>query len=160
MENIMENNIPAAVKLVIREFEREKEEARKKKIYHNTYILMKKYNTLKEHIENMKDDIELEIELNDLEAGDVWVLSIAKSKIKSMKMIGYIDTALEIVEKRFKEKCLHHEFLAFKKFFLDQKTNEEIMKELGCGKNSPKKWSDNVLNEISVLLWGYEALGI
>ena len=161
MENsFKDSNIPAAVKMVIREYEKEKEEARKKKIYHNTYLLMKKYNVLKSHIEDMKEDIDIELEMHDLEAGDVWILSVAKSKVKSIKMIGYVDSALEIVENSFKQKCLHHEFLAFKKFFLEEKNNEQIMKELNCGKNSPKKWSDNVLNELSVLLWGYEALGI
>jgi len=156
----METNIPAAVKMVIREYEKEKEEARKKKIYHNTYLLMKKYNILKSHIEDMKEDIDIELEMHDLEAGDVWILSVAKSKVKSIKMVGYIDNALEIVENNFKQKGLYREFLAFKKFFLQEKSNEQIMEELNCGKNSPKKWSDNVLNELSVLLWGYEALGI
>lgn len=160
MEKIMETNIPAAVKMVIREYEKEKEEARKKKIYHNTYLLMKKYNILKSHIEDMKEDIDIELEMHDLEAGDVWILSVAKSKVKSIKMVGYIDNALEIVENNFKQKGLYREFLAFKKFFLQEKSNEQIMEELNCGKNSPKKWSDNVLNELSVLLWGYEALGI
>lgn len=160
MEKIMETNIPAAVKMVIREYEKEKEEARKNKIYHNTYLLMKKYNILKSHIEDMKEDIDIELEMHDLEAGDVWILSVAKSKVKSIKMVGYIDNALEIVENNFKQKGLYREFLAFKKFFLQEKSNEQIMEELNCGKNSPKKWSDNVLNELSVLLWGYEALGI
>lgn len=158
-ENILDTDISTAVKMVIREYEKEKEEARKKKIYHNTYILMKKYNILKSHIEDMKEDVEIQLAM-DLEEKDVWILSIAKSKVKSMKMISYIDAALEIVENKYREECLYHEFLAFKKYFLEEKTNEQIMKELNCGKNSPKKWSDNILNELSILLWGYEALGI
>lgn len=157
---MLEENIPAAVKMVIREYEKEKEEARRKKIYHNTYILMKKYNVLKSHIEDMKEDIDIELEMHDLEVGDVWILSVAKSKVKSIKMIGYIDNALNIVENNFKQKGAIKEFIAFKMFFLEEKTNEDIMEKLGCGKNSPKKWSDNVLHELSILLWGYEALGI
>ena len=165
MTNVKENeilnsNIPAAVKLVIREYEKEKEEARKKRIYHNTYMLMKKYNVLKSHIEDMKEDIDIELEMHDLEAGDVWILSVAKSKVKSIKMIGYIDNALEIVAEKFRKKGAINEFVAFKMFFIEEKTNEEIMKKLSCGKNSPKKWSDNLVNELSILLWGYEALGI
>ena len=101
MENFKDSNIPAAVKMVIREYEKEKEEARKKKIYHNTYLLMKKYNVLKSHIEDMKEDIDIELEMHDLEVGDVWILSVAKSKVKSIKMIGYIDTVFYLILESF-----------------------------------------------------------
>lgn len=159
-DNLYDVNIPAAVRLVIKEYEKEKKEAAKKKIYHNTFLLMKKYNVLKEHINDMKGDIELQVEFEDLGPGDVWILSVARSKMKSIKMISYVDQAISIVEENFRQKCIYHEYQAFYKYFIEEKTNEQIMKELNCGKNSPKKWCDNVLNELSVLLWGYEALGI
>lgn len=157
---LTQENISTAVKMVIREYQKERDLEDRKKIYHNTYILMKKYNVLKQHIEKMEDNLDIEFEMDDLEMEMVWILSIAKSKVKSIKMLAYIDNALEIVEEMFKKKGAYNEFLAFQMFFLEEKTNDEIMRKLQCGKNSPKRWSDNVLKELSILLWGYEALGI
>lgn len=162
MQNSILNDkdITSTIKMIMREYDLAKKEEQKKKIYHNTYLLMKKYNILKQHTENMTDDLDIEMEMDDLGIEAVWILSIAKSKVKSIKMVSYIDAALEIVENNFKDKGIIHEFLAFKMFFIDEKSTEDIMKKLGCGKNSPKKWSDNVLNELGILLWGFEALGI
>ena len=30
--------------------------------------------------------------------------------------------------------------------------------KLGCGKNSPNNWSNEIIKELSVLLWGIDAL--
>lgn len=159
-QTIDDKVIKKTIKMIIKEYDQERKEENKKQIYHNTYILMKKYNTLKYHTEKMSDELDLEYEMDDLGMEAIWILSIAKSKVKSIKMISYIDSALEIVEDSFRKKGAINEFVAFKMYFLENKNNEQIMKKLACGKNSPKKWSDNVLHELSVLLWGYEALGI
>lgn len=159
-ETIDDKVIKQTIKMIMKEYDQERKAENRKQIYHNTYILMKKYNLLKDHAEKMSDELDLEYEMDDLGMEAIWILSIAKSKVKSIKMISYIENALEIVEDTFRKKGAINEFVAFKMYFLEDKKNEEIMKKLGCGKNSPKKWSDNVLNELSILLWGYEALGI
>ncbi len=45
-------------------------------------------------------------------------------------------------------------------FFIEGKTSEDIQEEFNCGKNTPKRWNDIVTRELSVLLWGIDALGI
>ena len=155
--------IEEIVKLAVIEYERQKEEKDKKKAYHNTWLLMKKYNLMKKHIYQVKDELNedgLEDGFEYISQEDVWVISICKSKTKSLKMISYIDSALETVEEEYRNKGKAHEYKAFELYFIENKTNEEIAKELNAGKNTPKKWCDNVLKELSVLLWGYEALKI
>lgn len=155
-----EKAIREMVKVVMKEYDKEKKIEIRKNIYHNTYVLMKKYNTLKAHVENMSDKSELDYEMDGLGMEAIWVLSISKSKVKSIKMVRYIDNALAIVEDTFRKKGAIEEYIAFKMYFLDEEKNEDIAKKLGCSKNMPKRWSDNVLKELSILLWGYEALWI
>lgn len=153
--------ISKATKEAIKEYDKEKNQERKRKVLHNTRLLMKNYNSLKEHIENVSEDVEeIMLDYEGLEVDEIWILSIKKSKIKTIKMLGYIDSALDILEKRFRQNCEEYKYKAFILYYKDKKTNEEIQEALECGKNSPKKWSDSVIEELSLLLWGVDALGI
>lgn len=135
-------------------------EAKDKRL-HNTRLLMKNYNALKEHIDNVNEDIEeFELEVEDGTKDGVWIMSIARSKLRTAKMLGYIDSAMELLEERFRKNGEMEKYRAFTLFFIEKKTNEEIQEILTCGKNSPKRWSDLIINELSILLWGIDALGI
>ena len=145
------------IKEAIKEFKEEEKEKYRNKKLHNTKLLMKNYNNLKDHIEEVSDDLDIEFE--DL-ADEVWITSITRTKLRTMKMMAYIDSALKIVEKKFRTSCEEYKYKAFKLYYIDKKTNEEIQEILSCGKNSPKNWSDLVIEELSLLLWGIEALGM
>lgn len=118
---------------------------------------MKNYNKLKDHIDHVSDDIDIKFEDKEEE---VFITSITRTKLRTIKMMGYIDSALCILEKRFRENCEEYKYKAFELYFMKKRTNEEIQELLSCGKNSPRIWVNAVLDELSVLLWGIEALGI
>lgn len=75
-------------------------------------------------------------------------------------MMAYVDSALKILKRRFRKECIEYKYRAFEMYYIEEKSNEEIIGTLKCGKNQPKIWSDLVLNELSTLLWGIEALGM
>lgn len=160
----IDQTINKAVKEAIREYDKEKRMSQRDKRLHNTRLLMKNYNRLKEHVENVNDDIEKaneKIKLDfDSKDDEIWITSIIRTKLRTMKMMAYIDSALKILENKFNQDCEDYKYKAFKFHYMGNKTNEEIQEILGCGKNSPKKWSDSVMEELSLLLWGIEALGI
>lgn len=159
MEKCMnfEETIYKVIKETIKEYDREKKSDQRDKRLFNTELLMKNYNKLKDHIDKVKDSIDIQFESEDER---VLITSITRTKLRTMKMMGYIDSALVILEQRYKEQCEEYKYKAFKLFFIDKKTNEEIQEALSCGKNSPRIWVNTVLEELSVLLWGIEALGI
>lgn len=135
----------------------------KDKKLHNTRLLMRNYNTLKEHISSKEGHIEIRVKFDDeycIEADYMWLESVARSKSRTAKMIKYVDDKIIYLRKKFEEKKQYERYRAFEMFFIEEKTNEEIQEELNCSKNIPKKWSDIVINELSVLLWGIDALGI
>jgi hypothetical protein len=149
------------------------EEMKKEKIdkrLHNTRLFMRNYSRLKEHIEKINgdissmkeiiDDVEYEMDMDLLTEDEVFIRSMLRTKMRTARMLACIDQAMEIIEEDMKKKLEYHKFKAFKLHFIDKKNNDEITDELNCGKNSPKKWSDEVIKELNVLLWGIEALGI
>lgn len=153
----IDETINKAVKEAIREYDKEKELSQKDKRLHNTRLLMRNYNILKDHIDNVSDDLKVDV---DTEEDEVWISSITRTKLRTMKMMAYVDSGLGLLEKQFKENCEEYKYKAFELYYIDKKTNEEIQELLNCGKNSPKKWSDSVTERLSVLLWGIDALGI
>lgn len=146
-----------AISKAIREYDREKSMNQRDRRLHNTRLLMRNYNKLKEHIDNVNDDLEIKVDSTD---DEVWITSITRTKLRTMKMMAYIDSALSIIKEDMKRNCIEYKYKAFELYFIEEETNEEITEILGCGKNQPRIWSDAVLNELSVLLWGIEALGM
>ena len=62
------------------------------------------------------------------------------------------------LENKYRENKQFEKYQAFKMLIVENKTIIEIQKELGCGKNSPNNWSNEIIKELSVLLWGIDAL--
>lgn len=149
------------VKELAKEVIKELTKQQKDKRLHNTRLLMKNYTALKNHIENVNEDIEeFEIEVEMGSKDNIWIMSIARSKIRTAKMVGYVESAMDIIKEKFEKNLELEKFKAFEMHYIDKKTNEEIQEALNCGKNSPKKWSDLIIEELNVLLWGIDALGI
>ena len=149
------------VKELAKEVIKELTKQQKDKRLHNTRLLMKNYIALKNHIENVNEDMEeFEIEVEMGSKDNIWIMSIARSKIRTAKMVAYVESAMDIVKEKFENNLESEKFRAFEMHYIDKKTNEEIQEELNCGKNSPKRWSDLIIEELNILLWGIDALGI
>ena len=143
-------------KEVITEMKLQESEKQKKKVLHNTELLMKNYTKFKDHIDRVDDSIEYDTEI---EEDIVFISSITRTKLRTAKMIAYIDSALEIIRKNMINSGEEYKYSAFCMYYLESQTNEDIMEKYNCGKNTPKRWRDYIITELSVLLWGIEALG-
>lgn len=136
---------------------------KKDKRLHNTRLLMKNYNNLKEHISSKNENISIIVNFDDeveIKSDYIWLESVARSKTRTAKMMRYVDDKIDFLEKKYIEKQEYEKFNAFYLFYIDEMTNEEIQEELSCGKNTVKRWRDSIINELSVLLWGIDAIGI
>ena len=131
--------------------------------FHNTKMLMKNYNVLKEHMKGDGEQIKIKFESIDeedpyMKVEFMWLESIARSKARTVKILKYIEDSLDYLETKFRMRKEYEKYKAFELFFIKEKTNEEIQEELNCSKNMPKRWSDVVIKELSILLWGIDAL--
>lgn len=155
--------IKALAKEVAKEAMREIIFEGKDKRFHNTRLLMRNYNILKEHINNSDDGIEIKFEFIDelsTKVDYMWLESIARSKTRTAQMMKYIDERLNSLKYKYEQNHEGEKYRSFEMFYIEGKTGEEIQEELSCGKNTPKRWNDIVTRELSVLLWGIDALGI
>ncbi|MCC0638370.1 MULTISPECIES: hypothetical protein [unclassified Clostridioides] len=151
------------IKKLTREILKEMKDEKKRENLHNTRLLLENYNILKSNIEDVKGDITPilnKIEELEMEKDKIFIKSMVKTKMRTAKMLAYVDEAKKIIEEEFKIKKEYYKFRAFEMFYFEEKDNEKICKELNCGKNSPKSWRDEIINKMNILLWGIEAFGI
>lgn len=159
--------INKATKEAIREYDREKRQEQKRKVFHNTKLLLSHYNDLKSHVVNAIDDInrlhkhELhESDYIDMERSldELYISSIKKSKTKTLIMIAHIDMALKALEVKQHKLCSLEKYQALKMYYLDEMSYEDIVNHFNCGVNTPRRWMNDMINELSILLFGIEGM--
>lgn len=132
--------------------------------FQNTKLLMENYNVLKEHIEGTHDGIDIKLEYKD-ETGEMyiksdymWLESVSKSKARTKEMLRYVEEKLEFLKYKYKEQNKEEIINSFLMFYIDERTDEDIRAKYNCGQNSPNRWRNKVISELSVLLWGIDAI--
>lgn len=158
MEQVKIDLIKEVAKEVVAEIEKKKIRKKYKKRLHNTRLLMENYNALKNHIEKTDDKNKL---VNGLDEDDeIFIESIVKTKMRTIKMMGYVDSAIKIVKLDLNRKHEKYKFLAFKKFYFEKKSLDEISEECKCSVSSARRYIDSVIEELSLILWGIDSLEI
>ena len=79
-------------------------------------------------------------ELEEFTEEDIFINSILKSKLRSIVMIGHIDKCLKLLEDEECRKNTHEKYLAFKYFYLDGMTYENIAEIYGYGERTARRW--------------------
>lgn len=154
--------VDKAVKRAIQEYNKQMLIEKKKKVFHNTRLLMKHYNELKDHVTNAidsSDEVELDwIDIESMDKDKLYIQSIKKSKIKTLIMIAHIDASLSMLKQKQIEQGSIERFEALKMFYIEGASYEDIQEKFQCGKNTPGRWINQMINELSVYLFGVDGL--
>lgn len=154
--------ISKAAKEAIREYDKEKIQEQRRKVFHNTKLLLKHYNDLKSHVDNAISDVtRLEtdlIDLNEFERDELYILSIKKSKTKTLIMIAHIDMAMEALKKKQYKLCAMEKYQSLKMFYFDEMTYEKIAEQLSCSIITARRWINEMINELSINLFGIDGM--
>lgn len=156
MENLKVDLVKEIAKEVIKELETKKAKENYSKRLHNTRLLMENYNSLKNHIEKTDDTSKL---INGIDEEDeIFIESIVRTKMRTIKMMSYVDSALKVVKVDLRKNGEKYKFLAFEKYYFEKKCIDDICLELNCSKNSVRRWNIYIMEQLSLLLWGVDFL--
>ena len=72
-------------------------------------------------------------------------------------MIAHIDMALEQLKRKQIKKGTVDKYNALTKHYIDEKNYEEISEELKCSVITPRRWINEMIDELSVLLFGIDS---
>ena len=82
--------------------------------------------------------------------------SVRRSKMKTALMLANIDRAMEELRVEYEGKEMRYKYDAFKMHYIDGISNEDIADCMNCGKNTPARWSKELIRKMSVKLFGVD----
>ena len=150
MEQEKEKNEETFVKKVVQTALEAERQIRRQQVLHNTRMLMEEYIEMKRHIESAVSE---EDELKEEQYGRV-----RRSKMKTAMMIANIDRAMEELRAEYEMKEMVYKYDAFKMHYIDGVSYEEIADIQNCGKNTPSRWSKELIRKMSVKLFGIDGV--
>jgi hypothetical protein len=158
--------IKKAVTQAIKEFDIKKQEEAKNKILHNTRLLLSNYNNLSRHYEEAVDNlcyIELDEEdersCESIESNDkLFILSIRRSKFRTMIMVTHIKTALKALKEDCSRKNQLIKYEVLEKHYLKNVPFNQIAVESNCSEVTARRWKNEMVQDLGVYLFGIDAL--
>lgn len=144
-----------AAKEGVKEYKREEEKAARKNPYHDTYKLMKCYRAACFHIENAISDGN-QLELDDMtdEQQETYIRSIRRTRFRTLLYTAHIDKCIDEIKRKYVEEGKPEMYKAFELYFMDGLGYEQIAEELNCSTATPRRWVNQIISELSVLLYG------
>lgn len=166
MENKeIQDAIKAAAREAVKTYDNEKKQQQKKKVFHNTRLLMEHYNELKDHIEKAISDIEqlkkerwVPSEIDIRCSDETYIESIKISKTRTLIMVSHIDVAMRSLKENQKLLGTPEKYKALEKFYKDRQTYEKIAEDLNCSTATARRWINEMIRELSVNLFGIDGL--
>lgn len=140
--------------------ENEKKKQERQKVLHNTRMLMENYREMRRHLESAISEVE-ELKTEEFQifkTAELHLESVRKSKLYTALMIANIDRALEELKAEQEEKGASYKYEAFRMHYIDGISFEDIAESLNCGKNTPSRWTKEMIRRISVKLFGIDGI--
>ncbi|MPW25964.1 hypothetical protein GC105_09190 [Alkalibaculum sp. M08DMB] len=154
--------IDQATYRAIKLYTKEQATAQNKSVLHNTKLLLKHYNDLQEHALKAVETINAidfdNIAIDEMDKDDLYILSIKKSKVKTIIMIAHIDAALASLKHKQIKLHMPEKYEALEMFYIKGIPYDDIVMKYNCGANTPRRWMGQMLNELSILLFGIDGI--
>jgi glutaredoxin 2 len=167
--NVQEIATAAAIEALKLQKKEELEQIRKNR-FHNTERLLKNYLSLIEHFEVSQDkasEEDLEVyNLGGTDAEDIIIRSIRRSRMRTLVMVLHIEACLGRLRTKMIDKGQLEKYVVIEKMYLDPvkgsmtltERKQLIAIEIPCGETSVWKWRNEMISELSVLLFGVDGL--
>ena len=142
----------------------------RKNRFHNTELLLKHYLGLVEHFEIAQDkasDEDMEAyNFEEADMEDIIIQSIRRSRVRTLIMVMQIEVCLGKLRTKMINKGQPEKYAVLEKLYLDPVKNsmplterkQIVAAEIHCGETSVWKWRNEMIDELSVLLFGIDGL--
>ena len=73
-------------------------------------------------------------------------------------MVSHIEMAMSELKENKIRSGSFEQYRALEMFYIEKKSYGEIRDKLNCGQNTPSRWINECVDELSVLLFGFDGL--
>jgi len=138
----------------------EKEKEKEQTVIQKTYMYLENYREIQRYIDEAVSEASQvsNVDKYNVSAERAFLASIRECKIETVILFEHINKALESLKKDAEAAGEGYKYETLEAVYIDGKTYEDIVRETGCGRNSPKKWCKAMVERLSVKLFGAKAL--
>lgn len=156
-----EQLVKSAALEAVQLYEKPQKKCNRTKVFHNAKKLMENYNRIHQGVMEGVPELSYLEGSSNLEKSseeDMYINSILKSKLRSIVMIAHLDKCMKLLKEEQIRKNAPEKFEAFKLYYLDNVTQEEIAEILHSTDRTVRRWVSEVTEILSVYLFGADAI--
>lgn len=129
-------------------------------VIQKTQMYLENYREMQRYIRDAVSEASQvpDIEKYNISAERAFIQSIRECRAETVILFEHINKAMESLREDAAAAGEEYKFEALEDFYIKGKSYEEIARETGCGRNSPKRWCKSMTARLSVKLFGIKAI--
>ena len=136
------------------------EEKKEMTALQRTQIYLENYREMERYI---KDAISEGAQIDDMpryniSAERAFLQSIRECRAETVILFEHMNKALQSLKEDAEAAGEGYKYDALEAVYIKGKRYEDVVRETGCGKNSPKKWCKSMIERLSIKLFGAKAI--
>lgn len=125
-----------------------------------TQIYLEYYREMERYTKDAVSEVSQvsDIHKYNISAENAFLKSIRECRAETVILLEHINKALESLKEDAEAAGEGYKYDALEAVYIKGKSYEDIVKETGCGKNSPKKWCKVMIERLSIKIFGAKAI--
>jgi hypothetical protein len=136
------------------------EDAEKQTVIQKTQIYLENYREMERYVNDAVSEVWQvpDIKQYNISAEKAYIQTIRECRTETVILLEHINRALESLKKDAETTGEGYKYEALEAYYIHGKSYEEIARENGCGRNSPKRWCKTMISRLSIKLFGAKAI--
>lgn len=135
-------------------------EEREQTVIEKTYLYLENYREMERYINDAVSEVSQIPDVGgyNISAERAFLRSIRECRAETIILFEHLKKALVSLKEDAEAAGEAYKYDALEAVYVKGMTYEEIVRETGCGKNSPKKWCKAMIPRLAVKLFGAQAI--
>ena len=125
-----------------------------------TLIYLENYREMERYIREAVSETSQIPDIGEynISAENAFLKTVRECRTETILMFEHLKKSLKSLKEDAEAAGEGYKYEALEAIYVKGKTYEDIAKETGCGRNSPKKWCKAMIPRLSVKLFGAKAI--
>lgn len=125
-----------------------------------TQVYLENYREIERYIKDAISEVSQidDVSRYNISAEKAFLQSIRECKAETVILFEHMKKALASLKEDAEAAGEGYKYDALEAVYIKGKSYEDIVRETGCGKNSPKKWCRLMTERLSIKLFGAKAI--
>ena len=125
-----------------------------------TQVYLENYREIERYIKDAISEVSQidDVSRYNISAEKAFLQSIRECKAETVILFEHMKKALASLKEDAEAAGEGYKYDALEAVYIKGKSYEDIVRETGCGRNSPKKWCRVMIQRLSIKLFGAKAI--